>query len=188
MPTFTAPSIDLDAAGLQLVADIEAYLRTIPAPARPVAAGASALDLLRQHLRAAPAAPANPYGSVVQAWHAAIPAPRPTLADRLHHRRPVAEVTVRQHLELLSRYIHEKGWLQGALWNDAGAVCLIGAQLRIVQAGYSTPAIVTEARLQLGNQLGRQGEGQPIDTWNDAAGRRVGDVHQLLQQTAARAH
>ncbi|MDH6122023.1 hypothetical protein ABH930_006385 [Kitasatospora sp. GAS204A] len=184
MPTLLTapPAFDLDAAGLRLVAEVEQYLASLPAPAS-VRAG-RVLDLIRH--QAPPVVPQ--YGSVVQPWHAGIERPAPRLLDRLHRRQPVAQVTVRQHLELTSRYIHQHGWLQGALWNEAGAVCILGAQLRVLAAGYGTAATITEARLQIGNQLGRQGQGMPTDTWNDQPGRRATDIHQLLQRAAARTH
>lgn len=180
--TLTAP-IDLDAAGLLLVAEVEAYLRSV-APA-PAAARPGPLDLARL---LAEAPPANPYGSVLQPWHAHIPAPRPTVADRLLGRRPVAEVTVSQHLDLVSRYITQHGWTQGALWDATGAVCVLGAQLRVLQAGYSTAGIVRRARIRLGNELGYQGMPMPIDTYNDRPTTRRADIHRLLQRAAARRH
>jgi hypothetical protein len=172
--TLTAPQLDLDAAGLQLVAEVESYLRSVATPPPAPAAALLAPTVCR-------------YGQVVQAWHAGIERPEPSLLDRIRSRHPVAEVTVAQHLDLVSRYIHAHGWLQGSLWDDRGAVCILGAQLRILQAGFSTPAVVEQARLHLGNELGHRGEGQPLDTWNDAEGRRVADVHQLLQRAATRA-
>lgn len=180
MLTLTAPRIDLDTAGLRLVAEVEEYLRTVAHPA-PIGTGPDVSRLL-----AAAPAPCR-YGQVVQPWHAGFTLPEPTLLDRVRGRRPAAEVTVRQHLELTSKYIHQFGWLQGALWDDTGRVCLLGAQLRVLGAGYGTTATVTEARLQIGNQLGYMGQGMPIDAWNDAAGRRAVDVHTLLQRAAARA-
>lgn len=95
-------------------------------------------------------------------------------------------MTPGQHLLLVSRYIHQHGWLQGALWDEAGAVCVLGAQLGILQAGYSTPAVVERARELIGNEIGYLGETGPIDSWNDAPNRRAADVHQLLQRAAAR--
>ena len=179
----TRPALDLLGADASLlIAEVEDYLRSVAHPAA-LAAGTS-LDL--SGLLATVSTPCR-YGQVVQPWHAGIDLPEPTLLDRVRGRRPAAEVTVRQHLDLTSKYIHAHGWTQGALWNDAGAVCILGAQLRVLAAGYGTAATITEARLQIGNQLGRQREGQPLDQWNDAAGRHAVDVHTLLQRAAARA-
>lgn len=166
--TLTATQLDLDAAGLLLVAEVEAYLRTVGHPLTP-AAPVRTLTALINAIRTSPVVPlSNRYGSTVQPWHAAITLPEPTALDRIRRRRPGAQVTARQHLDLLSRYIHQHGWLQGALWDDSGRVCVLGAQLRIVQAGYSTPAVVNQARLLIGNQLGYIGQGMPIDTWNES--------------------
>ncbi|MGC0317298.1 DUF6197 family protein [Kitasatospora acidiphila] len=176
--TLIAPD-DVDLLGPLLVAEIEAYLRSLPAPSRAVAARPFTLDRL-----AVPAV--NPYGSVVQQWHHGVQLPEPTLLDRIRGRRRVAQVTPAQHLDLLSKYIHQHGWLQGALWDASGAVCILGAQLRILAAGYSTPAVVERARELIGNEIGYRGETGPIDTWNDAEGRQAADVHQLLRRAAAR--
>lgn len=176
--TLIAPD-DVDLLGPVLVAEIEAYLRSLPAPSRAVAARPLILD------QAAPAA--NPYGSVMQTWHHGIELPERTLLDRALGRRRVAQVTPAQHLDLVSKYIHQHGWLQGALWDESGAVCILGAQLRILAAGYSSPAVVERARELIGNEIGYRGETGPIDTWNDAKGRRAADVHQLLRRAAARA-
>ncbi|MFE2911435.1 DUF6197 family protein [Kitasatospora indigofera] len=178
--TLTAPRIDVDAAGLLLVAEVEAYLRSVTA--LPAAAGAGRLDLAG--LLAA--APVCRFGSTVQPWHAAVPEPTASTADRLLRRRPVAEVTVQQHLRLVSRYLAQHGWLQGALWDATGRVCVLGAQLRVLQAGYSSAAVVHHARIRIGNELGYQGQGQPIEDWNDAATTTRTDVHRLLERAAAR--
>lgn len=169
--TLTAPqtidwasSLDL---GPLLVAEIEAYLRSLPAPA-------SRAPVL------APVLPVNPYGQVIHSWHHGIELPEPTLLGRIRGRRPIAQVTPAQHLDLLSRYIHQHGWLQGALWDASGAVCILGAQLRILAAGYSSPAVVERARELIGNEIGYRRERGPIDTWNDTKGRRAAEVHQLL--------
>lgn len=185
MPTLLTapPAFDLDAAGRRLVAEVEQYLASLPAPAAAVRAG-SVLDLIRHQ---APVTVPQ-YGSVLQPWHAGIERPAPSLLDRLHRRQPVAQVTVRQHLELTSRYIHHFGWLQGALWNEAGAVCILGAQLRIIAAGYGTAAVIERARELIGNEIGYRGQTGPIDSWNDQPGRRAADIHQLLQRAAGRAH
>lgn len=185
--TLTAPAIDLDAAGLLLVAEIEAYLRTVAGnPAKlapfPAAASAGRLDLARLLATA----PVPRYGSTVQPWHAAVPAPRPSVTDRLLGRRPVAEVTVAEYLRLVSRYLTQYGWLQGALWDDTGRTCLLGAQLRVWQAGYGTAETIRRARIRLGNELGYQDAPVPIDTWNDASTTSRADVHRLLERAAAR--
>lgn len=182
MATLTAPlptAIDVDLLGPALVAEIEAYLASLPTPAATAPATKQLPGLT------VPVIPQH--GSVVQAWHASVDRPEPTILERLRGRHPVAQVTAAQHLNLVSRYIHAHGWLQGALWNQAGAVCILGAQLQVLAAGYSTPAVVEQARLLIGNQLGYQRQGMPIDTWNDQVGRTAAEVHQMLRAAAARA-
>lgn len=179
--TLTAPRIDLDAASLLLVAEIEAYLRSVASPV--VVTDAGRLDLARL---LADAGQVCPYGSVLQPWNAGYALAEPTLLDRLRHRRPATEVTVEQHLALTSRYITAHGWTQGALWDQAGQVCVLGAQLQVLQAGYGTAATVRRARQRIGNELGRLGQPMPVDDWNDQPGRRQADIHQLLERAAAR--
>jgi hypothetical protein len=170
----TAPRTDdTTANGLLLVAEVEAYLRSIAAPA-------AAPGLLL------PAARICRYGSVLQPWNATVPAAGPTLLDRLRHRPVTTPVTVQQHLELTSRYIAAHGWVQGALWDGEGRVCVLGAQLRVLQAGYGTEETVRRARLRIGNELGRLGQGMPVDEWNDMVGRRQAEVHRLLERAASR--
>jgi hypothetical protein len=170
----TATRTDSTAAdGLLLVAEAEAYLRSLAAPA-------AAPGLLL------PAARISRYGSILQPWNAAVPPAEPTLLDRLRNRPVTTPVTVQQHLELTSRYIAAHGWLQGALWDTDGRVCVLGAQLRVLQAGYGTEATVRRARLRIGNELGRLGQGMPVDEWNDQPGRRQAEVHRLLERAAAR--
>lgn len=170
----TAPRTDSTAAaGLLLVAEVEAYLRSLTAPAK-----ASGLLL--------PAARISRYGSVLQPWNATVPAAEPTLLDRLRHRPVTTPVTVQQHLELTSRYIAAHGWLQGSLWDGDGRVCVLGAQIRVLQAGYGTEETARRARLRLGNELGYLGQGMPVDEWNDQPGRHQAEVHRLLERAAAR--
>ncbi|MDH6125938.1 hypothetical protein [Kitasatospora sp. GP82] len=182
LATLTAPRIDLDAASLLLVAEVEDYLRTTATTQAP-AAGPGPLDLDRLLATA----PAPRHGSTVQSWHAEYPAPTATLTDRLFRRQPIAAVTVQQHLQLVSRYITHHGWTQGALWDREGRVCVLGAQLRVLAAGYGTAATATRARQRIGSQLGYQGHPIPVDQWNDQPGRRQADVHQLLQRAATSA-
>lgn len=178
--TLPRQPLDLDAAGLLLVAEVEAYLHSVAAPV--AASGPGRLDLA-QLLAAAPVCR---YGSVVQPWHAGFPAPSPTLLDRLRHRTPLVDVTPGEHLQLTSRYITAHGWLQGGLWDSSGRVCVLGAQLRVLAAGYGTPATIRRARLRIGNELGYLGQPLPVDEWNDQCGRRQADVHRLLERAAAR--
>ncbi|MBP0454694.1 hypothetical protein J5Y04_35010 [Kitasatospora sp. RG8] len=157
--------------GSGLVAEVEAYLASLPAPARtPV-----------------PYVPRT--GSTVQPWHAGHPLPRATLLDRALRRpaRPVP-VTAADHLRLASRYIGAFGWVQGAMWDRAGRVCLLGAQAAVLAHGYGTPQTVRTARVQVMEVL--HATGRPAcspDEYNDRPTTRQADVHQLLDRAAARA-
>ncbi|MFE2105067.1 hypothetical protein ACFXAF_04210 [Kitasatospora sp. NPDC059463] len=158
-----------DASGL--VAEIEAYLASLPAPAR------------------APVPHPWRHGQVHRPWHAGHPLPRATLLDRALRRpaRPVT-VTAAEHLALASRYIAAHGWLQGAMWDDAGRVCLLGAQAAVLAHGFGTPATVRTARVQLMEVL--HATGRPVnspDQFNDRPSTRQADVHRLLDRAAARA-
>ena len=159
-----------DASGL--VAEIEAYLASLPVPARRIAVPYVC-----------------PLGSTVQLWNAGHPAPQLTLLDRLTRRtaRPVP-VTAADHLRLTSRYIHQHGWLQGAMWDTAGRVCLLGAQAAVLAHGYGTPATVQTARVQVMEVL--HATGRPVsspDDYNDRPTTRQADIHHLLERTATRA-
>lgn len=170
----TAPYADSTTTeGLLLVAEVEAYLRSIAAAAVPAGPLLPTVRISR-------------YGSVLQPWNATVPPAEPTLLDRLRRRPVTTPVTVQQHLELTSRYITAHGWAQGALWDREGRVCVLGAQLRVLQAGYGTEATVRRARLRIGNELGRLGQGMPVDEWNDQPGRRQAEVHRMLEQAATR--
>ncbi|MFD4532422.1 hypothetical protein ACFWNL_03475 [Kitasatospora sp. NPDC058397] len=163
------PLVTVDGSGL--VAEIEAYLASLPAPARITVPYVS------------------PLGSTVQPWTAGYPAPRLTLLDRITHRpaRPVS-VSAAGHLRLTSRYIGAFGWLQGAMWDSAGRVCLLGAQAAVLAHGYGTPATVTTARVQLMEIL--HATGRPAsspDEYNDRPATRQADIHHLLAQAASRA-
>ncbi|MFE6870134.1 hypothetical protein ACFVFS_26705 [Kitasatospora sp. NPDC057692] len=165
-----APPLTPEASGL--VAEIEAYLASLPAPARTPAPYA-----------------VRPYGSVLRPWHAGHPPPRATLLDRALRRpaRPVP-VTAAEHLDLASRYITAHGWLQGAMWDEAGRVCLLGAQAAVLAHGFGTPATVRTARVQLMEVL--HATGRPVrspDEFNDRPATRQADVHRLLERAAARA-
>ncbi|MFJ4090161.1 hypothetical protein ACIPYS_01150 [Kitasatospora sp. NPDC089913] len=164
-------SLALTPEGAALVAEIERYLAQL----------------------ATTAPPAVPYvcplGSTVQPWNSGFPVPRPTLLDRLAHRpaRPVP-VTVADHLRLASRYISAFGWLQGALWDSAGRVCLLGAQAAVLVHGYGTPDTAAWARTQVMEVL--HATGRPVsspDQYNDRPSTRQADVHLLLERAAARA-
>ncbi|MGV9264460.1 DUF6197 family protein [Kitasatospora sp. NPDC003701] len=162
--------------GSGLVAEIEAYLSSLPAPARTPA------PYLRPPY-------VCPLGSTVQPWHAGHPLPRATLLERVLRRpaRPVP-VSAADHLRLASRYIGAAGWLQGAMWDGAGRVCLLGAQAAVLAHGYGTPDTVRTARVQLMEVL--HATGRPAaspDEYNDRPTTRQADVHQLLDRAAARA-
>ena len=158
--------------GSGLADEIEAYLSSLPAPARRTAVP-----------------PVPLYGSTVQLWHAGHPEPRLTLLDRLARRppRPVP-VTAAGHLRLTSRYIGAFGWLQGAMWDEQGRVCLLGAQAAVLAHGYGTALTVQTARVQVMEVL--HATGRPAtspDDYNDRPSTRQGDIHQLLDRAAARA-
>ncbi|MFB6894536.1 hypothetical protein ACFCX4_35165 [Kitasatospora sp. NPDC056327] len=158
-----------DSSGL--VAEVEAYLASLPAPART------------------PAPYVCPLGSVLRPWCAGHPPPRATLLDRALRRppRPVP-VSAAEHLGLTSRYLTAHGWLQGAMWDATGRVCLLGAQAAVLAHGFGTPATVRTARVQLMEVL--HATGRPVrspDEFNDRPGTRRADVHRLLERAAARA-
>ncbi|MFF3073146.1 hypothetical protein ACFVSN_39750 [Kitasatospora sp. NPDC057904] len=165
------PSILRGADGSGLVAEVEAYLASLPASART------------------PVPYVCPYGTAPLAWHAGHPEPRATLVGRVL-RRPVRPVPVSaaDHLRLASRYIGAFGWLQGALWDAGGRVCLLGAQAAVLAHGYGTPRTVRTARVQLMEVL--HATGRPAhspDEYNDRPTTREADVHLLLDRAAARA-
>ncbi|GAA1985525.1 DUF6197 family protein [Kitasatospora viridis] len=179
MPSILLPSpapltLTVDASGL--VAEIEAYLAALPRPAaQPVP------YVCPPHI--------SPLGSVRQAWFAGHPVPHRTLLDRIAHRpaRPV-RVSAAEHLELTSRYLTGAGWLQGAMWDAAGRVCLLGAQAAVLAHGYGVPATVRTARVQVMEVL--HATGRPVhspDEYNDRPTTRQADVHRLLEQAALRA-
>ena len=158
--------------GSDLVAEIEAYLASLPAPARITPPYVC------------------PLGSTLQLWNTGHPAPRPTLLDRLARRpaRPVP-VTAAEHLRLASRYLCTAGWLQGAMWDDAGRVCLLGAQAAVLAHGYGSADTVLTARIQVMEVL--HATGRPThspDEYNDRPTTRQADIHHLLAQAATRAH
>ncbi|MFF1872974.1 hypothetical protein [Kitasatospora herbaricolor] len=167
----TLPPLRLTPDASGLIAEIEAYLASLPTPAR----------------HAVPYV--CPLGSTLQPWNAGHPVPHPTLLDRLARRpaRPVP-VTAAEHLRLASRYIAAHGWLQGAMWDTAGRVCLLGAQAAVLAHGYGTPATVTTARVQVMEIL--HATGRPVsspDDYNDRPTTRQADIHQLLDRASARA-
>lgn len=173
LPSLPTPLRELLAGpdGSGLVAEIEAYLASLPAPART------------------PAPYVCRYGSILRPWHAGHPVPRATLLDRTLRRpaRPVP-VSAADHLRLASRYIGAHGWLQGAMWDRAGRVCLLGAQAAVLAYGYGTPVTVRTARVQLMEVLHATGRpARSPDEFNDRPATREGDVHQLLDRAAARA-
>lgn len=178
--TIPVADIVLDAAGILLVAEIEAYVRQVAPPT--AVTGPGTIDLARI-LATMP--PPNPHGTVVQPWNATHPLPQPTLLDRLRHRRPILDITPSEHLQLTARYITHHGWTQGALWTGCGAVCVLGAQLQVFAAGYGTAATIRRARQRLGNALGRMGYPMPVDDFNDLPTTTRHDVHRLLERAAA---
>jgi hypothetical protein len=170
-----AEMLDLDAAGALLVAEIEQYLQSSTPAVKP---GLNIAALLALAPR-----PAQ-YGSVLQPWDAHITRTPPTRLQRLRGLQPVTDVTPQQHLDLTARYITQYGWHQGQLWNGAGEVCVLGAQLRVLAAGYGTPGVVWRARIRLGNTLGRLGHPIPVDSYNDLPTTSRHDVHRLLREAA----
>ncbi|MEV7600034.1 hypothetical protein AB0O91_21900 [Kitasatospora sp. NPDC089797] len=196
MPT-TETTADLDLAellGPLLVAEVEAYLDTAarqhpPSPARPAQTAAlpgPAWYRIAQHLQADPPPTPRAAAAPTGPWWGGYPTPAPTLADRVLRRRPTVPVTTRQHLQLMDRYIAAHGWTQGQLWDQTGAVCVLGAHIRVLAAGYGTPTTAWQARLAIGNALGRLGHPVPVDSWNDRATTTHHDVHALLRAAAAR--
>ncbi len=179
-----------------LVPEIEAYLGSLPprppdaepTPAARPAAHPAVDPAVRPAVR--PLVPyVCPAGSVPQPWNAGYPLPWPTLLDRLARRaaRPV-QVSVVTQLRLASRYIAHHGWVQGALWDSAGRVCLLGAQAAVLAHGYGTPDGARRARTQVMEVL--HATGRPVsspDEYNDAPGTREADIHRLLDHAAARA-
>jgi hypothetical protein len=138
--------------------------------------------------RTIPLPPPNRYGTVAAAWDLGMVRPVPTWLDRVRHRPPApTPIDTATHLRLVSRYITAHGWTQGRLWDDAGAVCLLGAQLMVLRAGYGTPATASRARVLLMEQFVSQGPYRSVDQWNDEPGRRAADVHRQIDIAAARA-
>ncbi|MFJ5922475.1 hypothetical protein ACIQF6_07650 [Kitasatospora sp. NPDC092948] len=191
MPVSAPPPLDqldrLDlpvlAQHLGLVEEIEQYLAGLPAPER--------LPLLPLPAppRTEPDCDAPLYGSAHRPWNFGYPLPRRTLLDRMARRpaRPVP-ITVAGHLRLTSRYLAEAGWIQGAMWDAAGRVCLLGAQTAVLAHGYGTAYTVRRARTQVMEVL--HATGRPTaspDLWNDRPGRRQAEVHALLLRAEARA-
>lgn len=157
--------------GTALVAEIEAYLASLPAPVR------TAVPYV------------CPLGAALQPWNAGCPVPGATLLDRVLRRpaRPVP-VSAAEHLRLTSRYLTAHGWVQGAMWDEAGQVCLLGAQTAVLAHGYGTARTVETARVQIMEVL--HSTGRPVsspDEYNDRPTTRQADIHQLLERAAARA-
>lgn len=98
-------------------------------------------------------------------------------------------MSVAGHLQLTSRYLTAFGWLQGALWDSRGRVCLLGAQAAVLAHGYGTPQTVRRARTQVMEVLHAGGiTVSSPDAYNDAPTTRQADIHRLLAASAARAH
>ncbi|WP_042383082.1 DUF6197 family protein [Streptacidiphilus melanogenes] len=165
------PDLSFVADGGTLVREVEAYLASLPAPARTF-----------------PVPPPNPYGTVAAAWDLGMVRPVPNWLDRIRHRTPAPTPTdTATHLRLVARYITAHGWTQGRLWDANGAVCLLGAQLMVLRAGYGTPDTASRARVLLMEQFVAQGAFRSVDDWNDRSGRRLVEVHRQLDIAAARA-
>jgi hypothetical protein len=159
------PDLAFVADGGALVREIETYLAAHPTLALPA-----------------------PRGAAVP-WDAGMPArPVPNWLDRIRHRPPApVPIDTATHLRLVSRYIAAHGWTQGRLWDDSGAVCLLGAQLMVLAAGYGAPAAASRARVLLMEQFVAQGPYRSVDDWNDQRGRTLAEVHAQLDRAAARA-
>lgn len=180
MLTLDRLDLDLDAAGLLLVAEIETYLRSTAPSHKP-----DTLDLRQLLAQAAALPPRNHHGQTIQPWHAPHTLPQPTRLQRLRGIQPIADVTPSQHLHLMSAYIQRHGWTQGRLWNEDGAVCILGAQLRVLAAGFGSARTAIRARQRIGNALGRMGAPITVDCWNDRPTTRQTDVHHMLRAAAA---
>jgi len=164
------PDLAYIADGGALVAEIEAYLASLPAPAR-------AVEPLR----------ISAHGSVDAPWDWGMTRPEPTAMDRLRGRRPAqVPIDTAAHLRLLARYLTVHGWCQGRLWTRQGEVCLLGGQLAVLNAGYGTEATVMRARTLLMEQIAPTGHSS-VDRWNDQPGRTRHEVHRLLDRAAAQA-
>lgn len=177
MATITLPPLAADTSrdAAQLVAEIEAYLATLPAPRRALPA--------MPHISA--------LGQVQQPWNAGLPVPTRTLADRLHRRGPApVPLDVAGHLRLLSRYLTVHGWCQKALVDAAGRRCMLGAQYAVLSAGYGSAEVVVGARQVMLREIATMGGGAfaRVEDWNDAEGRSAAQVHRLLDVAAARVH
>lgn len=72
--------------------------------------------------------------------------------------------------------LHERGWIQGAIWEENGGVCAVGA---ICVA--ATSSIIDEVRAR---DALKATVGQHIPAWNDAPERSFEDVL-LAFKTAA---
>ncbi|GAA3010472.1 hypothetical protein GCM10020229_22660 [Kitasatospora albolonga] len=169
-PLLTPPPM-LTADGSALVTEIEAYLHSLPAPAR--------LAVPR----------VCPLGSVLRPWHTGFPLPAPTLLDRLLRRtaRPTP-VSVADHLALTSRYLTTAGWVQGTMWDARGRVCLLGAQAAVLAHGFGTAVEARRGRVQVMEVLHSDGHcvSSP-DEFNDSPGTRLADVHRVLGRAELRA-
>ena len=165
------PDLSFVADGSALVREVEAYLATLPSTVRTL-----------------PAPVINPYGTVAAPWDLGMARPVPTWLDRIRHRQPApVPIDTATHLRLVARYITAHGWCQRRLWDDTGAVCLLGGQLMVLRAGYGTPETAYRARVLLMEQFVSLGSFRSVDEWNDQPGRRLVEVHRQLDIAAARA-
>ncbi len=166
------PDLAFVADGGALVREIEHYLATLPAPARPIA-----VPLICA------------LGQAPVTWDLGMPRPHATLLDRARRRAPEpVPIDTATHLRLLSRYLTVHGWCQGRLWDERGRRCLLGAQLAVLAAGYGTPATAMDARRHLMEQFTRHDRSvRSVDQWNDAPGRTAAEVHRQLDIAQSRA-
>ncbi|RAJ42813.1 hypothetical protein K353_02490 [Kitasatospora sp. SolWspMP-SS2h] len=164
------PDLAFVADGAELVREIERYLAAQPHAAR------------------IPVPVVSTLGQAPIAWDLGMTRPQPTLTDRLM-RRPAAPTPIdtATHLRLLSRYLTVHGWCQGALWDESGRRCILGAQLAVLEAGYGTGDTVMRARRHLMEHFVAQDPAiRSVDQWNDHPGRTAAQVHRALDIAAAR--
>ncbi|MFF2039005.1 hypothetical protein ACFVVX_01150 [Kitasatospora sp. NPDC058170] len=167
------PDLAFVADGGELVREVERYLASLPAPARPPV----------------PAPAFCALGQAPVAWDLGMTRPRTTLLDRARNRPPApVAIDTATHLRLLSRYLTVHGWCQGQLWDQDGRRCLLGAQLAVLAAGYGTQATALDARRHLMEQFTALDRSvRSVDQWNDAPGRTPAQVHRQLDIAATRA-
>lgn len=165
------PDLTYVADGGVLVAEVEAYLRSLPTPPpRPQTARICA------------------FGQVFTAWDAEMPQPHRSVGDRLRGRAPgPVPLETSAFLRLVSRYLVASGWCQRLMYDADGRRCLLGAMVAVLAAGYGTEATARRARTALIEQIITDHPGlTSIDVWNDMPGRTAAQVHRQLDIAAAR--